>query len=162
MPPAPVAVAAGTVQPGPPSESGSLTDDGEARDAFKVPEIVGDQWQRAADGAGGDPEIVIADEPVRAAGCPQAILDPCVGPTNAKVIWDYDGRCDLLFEAPEPHRSPFSPLGPIIELSHSYERNDQNLVQDMRTVQFSPRITPAQEIREDIGIEENFIHIGLG
>jgi hypothetical protein len=142
--------------------SGSLSEDGQAWDAFKVPAIVGDQWYCVSNSAGGDPQVVIAREPVRAARGLQAALDHRISLTDLKIVRDDSHGSNPFLEKPHLRGSPFSPLGPIVKLPHSYEGNHYRLVLDVRPVQAGSRIIPAQEIRENVSIKEDFIHVVPG
>lgn len=146
----------------PASESRSLAHDVQAWDAFKVATIVSDQRQGVPHRAGGDPQVVIAREPVRATRGPQAALDPRISLTNLKIVGDDSHRSKVFLEKPHLRRPPLSSFCPIVELPHCHEGDCDTPVLNVRPVQAGSRVIPEQEIREDVGIEEDFIHVVLG
>lgn len=134
------------------AESGSFTDDVQVWDASKVATIVSDQRYRVPNRAGGDPKVVIADEPLRAARGLQATLNPGIGLANLEVVGDNSSRMQMSFEIVEPLTSPILSLCPIVKLAHRHERNQGGAVLNVRSVKVRSRIGPAQEVRENIGI----------
>jgi len=123
-----------------------------------VATIVSDQWYGVPHRAGGDPEVIIADEPMRAGRGLQPALESRIGLADLKVVRDDGHRLHPFLEKGDLLRSPFSPFGPVVKLAHSYEGNRDGPALNVRPVEDRSWITPAQEVREDIGIEEDFIH----
>lgn len=99
----------------PASESRSLAHDVQPWDAFKVATIVSDQRQRVPHRAGGDPQVVIAREPVRATRGLLAALDPRISLTNLKIVGDDSHRSKVFLEKPHLRRPPLSSFCPIVD-----------------------------------------------
>ncbi len=124
--------------------------------------IVSDERYGVPHRAGGDPEVIIADEPMRATWGLQAALEPPIGLANLEIVRDNSSRVQTDLELADLRRSPLPSLGPIIKLAHGHERNHDGAVLNVRPVKVGSRIIRTQEVREDIGIEEDFLHVAPG
>lgn len=120
--------------------------------------IMCNQRYGVSDGASGNPEVIVAEDPIRAALGPYAVLEPRIGPANLQVVWDYSRRVQAQFAVAHPRRRPLSSLRPKIKLAHGHKRDNDPAVLNKWPVKIGPRIIPAQEVRDNVGIEEDEIH----
>ena len=108
---------------------------------------------------GCNPKVVRANWPIGTRGSFQAGPELSVDRTNLEVVWN-DHRClEPFFESGECLTTPLPFLGSRVQLPDGHEGNRNCLPLNVRSVKVSAFIAASEEVRENVCIKKNGIHV---